>query len=308
MLIFRAKMNKNISLLLFTLFIITGIIFLFGRKITNNPINQKPVITVSFYPMAYLVDRIVQDKAKIVQIIPQGTEPHEFEPTPKDITALYSSSIFIYNGGGIEPWVERIVPDLQKKGVKVINMSEYFDLIEKSGYKDPHIWTDPVNLIQETRIIEDALVNIDSINNDLYRTNANMLVNDLTLLDNKIKSGLTTCNKNEIVVSHDAFSYFAKRYNIKIIPISGISPEEEPTALKLAEIADIVRKKGIKFIFFETLTSPKLSDTIANETGVQTLVLNPLENLTENDVANNKNYITIMNENLNNIKMVLECK
>lgn len=128
------------------------------------------------------------------------------------------------------------------------------------------------------------------------------------MLDKDYRSGLSKCNKKDIITSHAAFGYLAKEYGFNQLAIAGLSPDEEPTLQTLKNISDFAKKNNVQYIFFESLVSPKLSETIANEVGAKTLVLNPLEGLSIQDIAEGKNYFTEMRSNLNQLKIALQCQ
>jgi len=181
-------------------------------------------------------------------------------------------------------------------------------LISKEGGVDPHVWLDPVIFRQEVEIIRDTLIEIDPQNAPAYLANATYLIDSLNELDQRFREGLRSCVKHDVVVSHDAFGYLAREYGFSIIPISGISPDEEPSPKDLARITDLVRAKGLQYIFFETTVSPKLSETIAREVGATTLVLNPLESLTPHEIQSGEQYHSVMGKNLTNLRRALICQ
>lgn len=275
------------------------------KTIDPSVSEDKINITTSFYPLAYLAEKISGDHGFVTNITPPGTEPHDFEPTPKEVAKIYQSALFVFNGGGIDTWAEKLHADLQTKEVLTIKMDNELVLSAKS---DPHFWLDPTIMSQQADIILASLIKIDSRHTEEYNKNWNKLKNDLAELDREYQSGLANCELREIVTSHDAFGYLASRYNFSVFHILGISPEDDPSPKKIAEIADLARSKNIKYIFFETIASPKLSQTIANEIGASTLVLDPIEGLLEQDLKNNQDYISIMKNNLTNLKTAMVCK
>jgi|SRR3989344_2609064 len=291
-----------------------------GEKNNSGQIDTTIKVTTSFYPLAEFAKQVGGDRVEVVNITPAGSESHDFEPTPKDVAALFSSKVFIFNGAGFDPWAEKLKPDLEQKGVRTIDMSEYVDLIaseekhedeennEEAEELDPHFWLDPVLAKKEVGVIRDAFVRVDPSNNSEYTNNAERYIEQLSTLDDKYKNGLASCEIRDAVASHAAFGYLAERYNINVISIAGISPEEEPSPKRMAEIAQLAKQKNIKHIFFETLVSPKLSETIAREIGAETLVFNPLEGLTNEEIATGEDYISVMEKNLVNLRTALICK
>jgi zinc transport system substrate-binding protein len=190
-------------------------------------------------------------------------------------------------------------------------MSDHFQLLpgaDGETQTDPHFWLDPVLAQEEVQIIRDALIKVDPANAQYYDKNAEGYISQLQALDKKYQDGLASCALKDVVTSHAAFGYLAKRYNLNQIAISGLSPDQEPSSSQMVEIAREAKQKNVKVIFFETLVSPKLAETIAREIGAQTAVFNPLEGLTDQEIKEGKNYISVMEDNLNNLRTALQCK
>lgn len=296
-------------ILILTLAIVS--IWLFLRSDRTNFSTDVVTVVTSFYPLAEFAQAVGSDYAQVINITRAGVEPHDYEPSPRDIATSYTGDIFIFNGGGLDPWAEKIQSKLIQQGVLVINMTENLELMKmREGIEgtDPHIWLDPVFAQQEVMIIRDAFKKVDPQSSETYEANAAKYISRLSTLDQKFRSDLATCTSRDVVTSHDAFHYVAKRYDFNVIPIAGLSPEAEPSTKKIAEIANVAREKNIQYIFFETLVSPKLAETIASEIGAQTLVFNPIEGLTEEELAAGKNYLSVMEENLENLKKALQCQ
>lgn len=308
-------MNKGFILAAIVLvvgIIAVGLVF---ANLNKKDTDQKIKVTASFYPLAEFARQVGGDKVTVQNITPAGVEPHDFEPSPQDIASFQKSKVFIYTGAGFEPWAEKVLPDL--KGVTVINASKDISLLEAvpeeeegEEYKgeeattDPHFYLDPVLSQHVVKNIADKLSEVDPSNKGVYEKNANAYIEKLAALDKEFAEGLATRERNDIVTSHAAFAYLAKRYNLKQVPIAGLS-EEEPSPAKLAEVAKYCRENNVKYIFFETLVSPRLSETVAKEVGAKTLALNPLEGLTTEEQKQGKDYISVMQENLKNLRIAL---
>ncbi|SDE51032.1 metal ABC transporter substrate-binding protein [Glycomyces harbinensis] len=163
---------------------------------------------------------------------------------------------------------------------------------------DPHIWLDPTRYAQIGTAIGDGLAGIDETNADDYTAAAEAFAADLTELDAEFTDALAGRTSDAIVTSHAAFGYLADRYGLTQVAISGLSPDQEPDTQRMAEVAEYVETNGISTIFFETLVSPDIADTLAAETGADTAVLNPLEGLTAEQTDADADYFTVMRENL----------
>lgn len=259
-------------------------------------------IAASFYVLGDFAKRVGGNNVDVITIIPASADPHEYEPTPKDIAIINSARLFLYQGGGFDRWAEQAAGEARLKGVASVPITKSFSLEDDN----PHIWLDPVLAKKEIEIIRDALASIDPQNADLYKQNAARYIDLLIVLDEKYKNTLATCAINVIVAPHPAFQYLADRYGLSLISIS-VSPEQEPSLRRVAEVIKIVRAQNIKYIFAEPLIGSKVADTIAKETGAEVLTLNPIEGLTDADIAYGKNYLSLMEDNLKNLKTALAC-
>ena len=312
----------RLRFLLLALLIAILIAILVGRETFSHSNNATAStghirIVASFYPLTYLTQRIGGDLVQVTTITPAGTEPHDYEPTPQDIIAIYKAKLFIYNGSGLDAWANHIFSDVQASGVHVLCATSVTELLTASGQDastqtlnqgtDPHTWLDPVRAQQEAEAIRDSLINVDPQNQVVYEQNASRLIADLQSLDSEYSSGLAQCTSHEIVTSHDAFAYLSQRYGLSSTYISGLSPDAEPSPKRLAEVVQQAKAEHIQYIFFETLVNSKLAETLAQEVGATTLVFNPLEGLTSAQVTAGEDYLSIMRENLQTLRTALHC-
>lgn len=288
----------------------------FGVKIANDKTStneNKVNVTASYYPLYDFTKQVGGEKVAVTNITPAGEEPHDYDPTPQQLVATKKASVFVYNGGTFEPWVDKFLPDYERTSVKA---SSGIDLQEgqdedgnrSASLRDPHFWLDPVLAEQIVNNVRDGLIKADPASRDYYTANANAYKAKLAQLDKDYQSGLASCQARTIITSHAFFGYLAKRYNLDVASISGISPDEEPSAAKLAELTQLVKEKGIKYIFFESLASPRLAETLAQETGAKTAVFDPLEGLSDEDQKQGKDYLSVQRENLTSLRTALECQ
>lgn len=300
------KAKKSIAIILsIIVLVVIGIVIYFS---SNSKQTNKITITASYYPLYDFVKNIGKDKVEVVNITPAGSEPHDFEPSAKQLASAYNSNVFIYNGAHLEPWVDDFLKDYKNTTVKSSNNISLIKLEENSNLYDPHFWLDPVAAIKIVDNILAGLIKASPENEVYFTNNANAYKDKLAALDKSFKEELSSCQTDTAITSHEAFSYLSKQYKINLVSISGIDPSVEPDASKLAEISDLVKSKGIKYIFFESLVSPKLAETIASETGAKTAVLDPIEGLSEEDQQKGDDYINVQQRNLQNLKTALECK
>jgi zinc transport system substrate-binding protein len=302
---------RKIAALIVALVIITLAIVLVVFRADQNPVVDptKLQVTTSFYPLAFFAEQIGGDKVQVTNLTPAGAEPHEYELTPQQITTLQASRLLLINGAGLEPWAQNVATTLDPAKTTLVTVGQ--DLATKKGDAqavDPHVWLSPVLAQKMADTIEIALTQADPANASTYHANASGLQNQLAQLDAAYLEGLNTCKRRDIITTHVAFAYLADTYNLKQVAITGVSPEAEPSAQELANLAEFAKKNAIKFIFVEKLASTKFAETLANEVGAKTLVLDPLEGLSDDDGAAGKNYFSQMTANLTNLKTALECQ
>ncbi len=267
-------------------------------------------IAVSIYPLWYFTQSIVGDLHRVQMIIPAGAEPHDYELTPQNIIDLHSSSLLVVNGGGVEPWLADMNnKDGEGPSVVIAGQDLIRDTIGEDGSSiaDPHVWLSPVLAQAQVRTIRDALIAIDPEHSNTYTSNADGLLRRLETLDGAYRTGLSQCTRRTFITSHAAFGYLANEYGIRQLSIAGVDPEGEPTPDDMAKIIAFAKKEGVNTIFFEELLGPKVSETIARETGASLRVLNPIEGLTADEIMEGKNYVTEMESNLLELRRALEC-
>lgn len=280
---------------------------------------SKIKVVASFYPLYEFSKNVGGQTAEVSTFIPIGIEPHDWEPSTGDLLRLKKADMFVYNGAGMEPFVEKLVDSGEYQNVLFVETVHQIELIETkdvhseenehdSNLYDPHIWLDPILAKHQVETIKNAMIQVDPNNAQHYEDNAARYLTELDSLDSKIVAELSKCKKDTIVTFHTAFSYFANRYGIKTFALSGVAPESEATASDLKNIVDFVKENDINVIFAEELIDPKLVTTLADEAGVQVLTLSPLEGLSKEELAKGTTYLDKMEENLQNIKIALECQ
>lgn len=277
-------------------------------------------VYASFYPMYDFAKKIGGDKVEVKTLIPAGTEPHDWEPSPKDIVKIGDSDVFIYNGVGMEPWLDKVSDTVKNKDLVIVEASKGAKLLKREeeheeeidehehhhGEYDPHIWLDPENAKIEMNNIKDAFITQDPDNKDYYEENYKENAKKLDELNKEYKDELANVSKREFIVAHEAFGYICNAYDIEQVGIEGLSPDSEPDAAKMAEVSKFAKENNIKYIFFEELVSSKVSETIAKEVGAKTAVLNPIEGLTEDQLKAGEDYFSIMHKNLENLLLALK--
>lgn len=291
----------SISLVLLAVVVAAGAAAYQMTKRGSHTSNDTLSVTVTFYPLYDFARQVGGDKVEVVNMTPAGAEPHDFEPSAKDLIRAQESDVFIYNGGQFEPWVDGFLSDYDHEA---INASS--DIQLRDG-NDPHFWLDPVLAQKTVTTIRDGLIKADPAHEEYYAANAEQYTRELAALDRDFAEGLKNCKLDTVISSHEAFSYLADRYGFHVASIAGIEPSIEPSVAKMAELTDLVRQQNIKYIFFESLVSPRLANTIAKETGANTLIFDPLEGLSQNDQNKGRDYISVQRDNLANLRTALEC-
>lgn len=298
-------MNKRkLLIIIIVITIVTVGLFLFNNKDNTSNKDDRIKVITSFYPLYFFTSQIGGDKIEVFNITPSGAEPHSYEPTAKDMALIEDGDLLILNGGGLEGWEDNLKNNILDKN-KIIIVGDGIINVEKS---DPHIWLSPKLAIKIVEKIEERLSYIDPTNSEYYKNNLELLEKKLFNLDLNFTEGLSNCKNKDVVTAHMAFGYLAKDYGFSQTSISGLSTEEEPSTTEMIKLSNFVRNNNIKYIFYESLMSPKLSDTIAEETGALTLVLNPIAGLTNNEKISGEDYFSLMKQNLINLKIALECK
>jgi zinc transport system substrate-binding protein len=267
-------------------------------------------VVAAFYPLAYAAERVGGNSVEVENLTPPGAEPHDVELSPRDVETVRSADVVLYLGSDFQPAVEDAVDGADGEAVDVLSGLELiagdgheeeapFGHAGEEGETDPHVWLDPLRFAQAVERIGTVLDRPEA---------ARELGNELRQLDAEYQRGLRDCERRELVTSHAAFGYLAGRYRLEQIPVTGLSPEAEPSAQELEEVVHEVEETGATTVFFETLVSPRLAKTVARETGARTAELNPLEGLTEDELESGANYFSVMRANLDALRQALGCR
>jgi zinc transport system substrate-binding protein len=254
----------------------------------------KESVVASFYPLAFAAEEIGGDRVDVHNLTPAGAEPHDLEVSPRDVAEVHDADLVLLLGRGFQPQLE----DAAGSGPNVLRLLDTPGLaLHPNG--DPHVWLDPLRYAKIVARIGRAFGDESA---------AARLVDRLHALDSEYRRGLAHCERRDIVTSHEAFAYLAERYGLRQIAITGISPEAEPEPGELARVVALARERGVTTIYFETLVSPRIAETVARETGTKTAVLDPIEGLTKDAVARGENYFTRMRANLHALEQGLGCR
>lgn len=299
---------KPIMRLLIYFILIVMVVFVSGCGADSRIVEGKINVVTSFYPLYDFAEKIGGDHANVINLVPSGVEPHEWIPKSRDIADTSQAQLFLYNGAGFEGWVDDFLSGVKGRSeFVVIEVSKGIDLIETAdsheNSADPHTWVSPLSAMVMAENIKDGFVKVDPEHRKDYEANFNLLKGSLEELHGRFKSELSAekLRTNQIVVSHHAFGYLCRDYGLEQMAIMGLSPDSEPTSKDIQRVSKFVKANNVKYIFYEELVSDKLAKTLATQLNVGSLVLNPLEGLTEQEQQAGEDYITIMDRNLQNI-------
>jgi len=270
-------------------------------------------VTASFYPIAFAVQQIGGSRVSVTSLTKPGAEPHDVELSPKDVAGLIRSSLVVY-AKGFQPAVDTAVDQEAQDHALDVTPVANLDLAappekgkqQQAGAKDPHFWLDPQRYAAVAEPIAERLASADPAHAAEYRSNAKEFADKLTKLDSDLRAGTASCRIKELVTSHAAFGYLSERYGFTQVPITGLSPDAEPSAAKLAEVADYVRAHHITTIYAETLVEPAFADTVARSTGATVATLDPIEGLTSASAG--ADYLEVMRSNLAVLKAGQQCQ
>jgi zinc transport system substrate-binding protein len=298
-----------------------------SSQLPGSSAEESDGVTVlaSFYPLQYVAQQIGGDLVTVDNLTPPAAEPHDLELSPAQVREVGAADLVVYLSGfqnAVDEAVEARAPE------HVVDAADATELVvheeeaaqehaeeegeeheeeEDTDATDPHFWLDPSRLATVGQAVADELTAADPEHAEEYAAGALRLGQRLDELDQEFADGLAACQGAALVTSHAAFGYLADRYALEQVGISGLDPEAEPSPARLREIGDLVEERGIKTLYSETLVSPKVTETLASDLGVDTAVLDPLEGLSEEDTAAGEDYITVMQANLAELEEGLVC-
>ena len=308
---------KKLSMLLVAL-----AMFIVGCGGEKQSVSDKLQVAASFYPMAEFARNVAGDKAEVFVLVPDGAEAHDWEPSPSDLSRLGKAQVFVYNGV-VEPWAKQALTALSER--KILAVQTGLGLYERAGEtheeehhhhdhgcahgkQDPHVWISPKKAIKQVERITAVLCEADAENAKYYQDNSAKYVEQLKALDIQLTNLAKNAPRKVFVTAHAAFGHLADDYGLKQLAVNGLSPHAEPTPADLQRLIKVVKEENVRYVFFETLTDPKLAKLVADETGAEISVLDPLEGLNEEGRKNKLDYLQIMQRNIHNLQIALNAK
>jgi zinc transport system substrate-binding protein len=269
-------------------------------------------VVTSIYPVQFVVERVAGEHAEVTNLTSPGQEAHDLELGIEGTAELTDADLVVH-GSGFQPAVDeaasenaegRVVDAMAvlKEGGASLPDAPATEVVED----DPHFWLDPNAMGLLARAVQDELADLDPDHAAAYEQNADALVDELATLDSEASEALADCERRTVVVSHDAFGYLGRRYDLELASIAGLSPDAEPSPAHLAELQELVREEGVTTVFSETLASPKMAETLADDLGLETAVLDPVEGLT--DETEDEDYLSLMRRNVEALQEANGCR
>jgi len=297
-------------------------------------------VIATFYPLYDFASKIGGEHVHVVNLVPAGVEPHDWSPKPREMAAIADAQVFVYNGLGLEGWVDDFLGGLDAGSeLVVVEASQGIEPIagdvdgeaeeeahgehdpehdqehehenehghdHDHGALDPHVWLSPLRAVQMAANIRDGLIQADPQHQDDYENNYAQLSSELERLHQEFEETLSSAPKREIVTSHHAYGYLSRDYGLEQLAVLGINPEAEPTPQAMKRIIRFIREHDVRYILFEQLESSKLAETMAKEAGVETLPFHSLEVLTEEQEKNGEDYFSMMRKNIETLAKALQ--
>lgn len=282
-------------------------------------------IVATFYPYAELARLVAGARGEVHALVPDGAEPHDWEPRPSDALRVRQADLVVYNGAGLEPWLPRLLAGLPAGHPERLEAAAGLPLLpapapagEPAGGRraaagtgpgglDPHVWLDPVLLQDVVERLREALTRIDPEGAEAYAEAAAALTASLAQVDQEYRRALSACAQRTLLVTHGFFTYPAARYGLEQLAVAGVSPDAEPSPQTLARLAALARARGLRVLFAETLVGRRAAEALAAEAGLQVRVLNPMEGLTPEQRSQGITLLDLFRRNLDELKAGLGC-
>jgi len=283
------------------------------------PLAAKPLVVAVQYPQAFFAQWLGAEAFDVVNLTPPGIESHEFQPGLRSLAKASRAQLLIYNSPQSEPWAAKLGEEVVKQGGAVWVLETDFGTPPGSdaqsassggqgfGY-DPHLWLNPLLAAKLAERLAQELIKLQPQEKEGIEQRLAGLKQKLLLLDQAFEAGLLSCKHKELLVAHDAYGYLAKRYGLSTYALHDLNAESRPGLGQMAAAVKLIRSKGLKVVYFEELVDPRLSLTLAQETGARALPLYPLDNLGQEQLDQGLGYFELMGENLKNLQLGLGCK
>jgi zinc transport system substrate-binding protein len=280
--------------------------------VTSRPAASTGVtVLATFYPVYEFARNIGGDRINVSLLVPMTLDIHEFEPTPSSVQAVAKASVLIYSGAGLEPWIPALVAAADNPRLVLVDSSVNISLLPvppefQRGNEtvDPHIWLDPVLAKQQMANILQGLIAADPADAAYFTANARAYDAKLDYLNAGAMNLTASPATRHFVTFHEAFAYFAKRYNVTQIPIAGPF-QEDPTPSDIQNVINATLQYRLCYVGYESLSNPAISQSIADQTNATLILLDPIEGLSQADQTLGKTYLIKMQDDLNAFGLAL---
>lgn len=280
-------------------------------------------VTTSFYPLEYATERIGGTHVSVTNLTSPGAEPHDLELSPKQVLEVTKADHLIYLSG-FQPSVDDAAGQTEGTAFDVAEAARLdLDASEEGeggaghehegghdghdhGAQDPHFWLDPTRYADVADAIAERLAEDDPAHAEDYRANAAAFTAQLTDLDAELKQDLADCAQKDLVTGHAAFGYFAARYGFHQVPVSGLTPDAQPSSQQMADLISHIKEEDIRTVYAETLVPRDLAETIARDSGARVAVLDPIAGITDESAGTD--YFEIMRSNRDAVREGQECR
>ena len=318
-------MRKRFAMLL-ALILVLAVSAACSKKTEEAAGGKKLQVVTTLYPVYDFARVVAGDKASVELLLPPGMEPHSFEPKPEDIFRVSKADLFIFTDIYMEPWAADLLKGVENRRVLVVDAGKgarFLPVAEKDGHDehgeekghhhgegmDPHIWLDLDNARQMVGNIAEGLATKDPANRGYYLDRAAAYKEKLAALDRRFRDELADCATRMFLHGgHYAFGYLAARYGLHYKSAYAVSANSEPTPRKIAELVNLMKSNKLQFIFYEELLAPAMAETIARESGARLLKLHGIHNVGRDELARGVSFISLMEQNLDNLKVGLQCR
>jgi len=304
------KRTYAIVAVLASIIILGTILALYFSNSTTPSTSSKLKVIATFYPLYDFAQNVGGNKTDVSILVPETVDVHDFEPTPSSIAAVSSADVLIYNGAGLEPWIQDAINAAGNTKLIRVDTSQGINLVPvpsqfQRGNQtiDPHIWLDPLNAKQQVNNILQGLIMADPADSQYFTQNAQSYNAKLDNLNSLAINATSDTATKYFVTFHEAFAYFANQYNVTQLAISGPF-EEEPTPTDIQSVISAINQYHLRYVGYESLENQAISQSISSQTNATLINMNPIEGLTQEKVAGD-NYITLMQQDINNIHLAL---
>lgn len=270
------------------------------------------IVMTTIFPLYDFAKAIGGEHVQVISLLPPGADAHDWEPKSQDMVHISKAGLLIYQGAGFESWMQEVLDGIDTNSITIVEASEGIELIpaEEDGHGhggyDPHTWLSPRSALIMAENIYKGLKEADPAHAQAYEANFSALSAELEALHLEYLQQLSNITKRDIVVSHQAFGYLARDYGLEQWPLTGLSAEGEPTAQDLKAISEIVQERGVTHIFTEQFASDRLAKALAEDLGIETLPLHPLEGLSKEEAEAGESYVSLMRRNLEHLVTALK--